>query len=144
MSRFQPRDPEYTKRVADAFRNEFAASRWGGELTSVSPGVVEITLPAGEEHCSSVVGLIHRSFVAAILDGRLRSGQLSASAPLETPSEIVEYKINFLAHASPESVVARAEVLRPGRTITVCTADAFADGRPLAKMLATLVLSRPA
>ena len=143
MSRFQPRDPEYTERVADAFRNEFAASRWGGELTSVSPGVVEITLPAGEEHCSSVVGLIHRSFFAAILDEACVLAALSLSSAGDTVRTI-EYKINFLAHASPESAVARAEVLRPGRTITVCTADAFADGRPVAKMLATLMLSRPA
>ena len=142
MPQFQPRDPGYADRVAECFRNESAASRWGGGLTSVSPGVVEITLPAGEGQCSSN-GLIHRSFVAAILDDACVLAALSLSFAGDTV-RTVEYKLNFLAPVSAKSVVARAEVLRPGRTISVCKADAFADGRPVAKMLATLAVSRPA
>ncbi len=142
MPQFQPRDPGYADRVAETFRNESAASRWGGEFTSVSPGVVEITLPAGEGYCSSA-GLIHRSFVAAILDDACVLAALSLSSAGDTVGTI-EYKLNFLAPASGESLVARAEVVRPGRSVSVCRADAFADGQLVAKMLATLAVSRPA
>ena len=56
---------------------------------------------------------------------------------------MAEYKLNFLAPAHGEQVTARAEVVRPGRSVSVCRADAFADGRLIAKMLATLSVSRP-
>ena len=62
---------------------------------------------------------------------------------------IVEYKVNFLGsdtndESAKDSVVARAEVVRPGRSITVCRADAMAGDRLVAKMLATLAVSRVA
>ena len=56
---------------------------------------------------------------------------------------MAEYKLNFLAPARGEQVSFHAEVVRPGRSITVCRADAFAEGRLVAKMLATLAVSRP-
>ena len=62
----------------------------------------------------------------------------------------VEFKVNLLAPAAGEIFAARAQVKRAGRTLTVCTADAFAiiDGREkvVATMLATImaVPRRPA
>jgi acyl-coenzyme A thioesterase PaaI-like protein len=50
----------------------------------------------------------------------------------------VEFKVNLLAPAKGELITARAEVKRFGRTLTVCTADAFADGTICATMLATM------
>ena len=141
MPQFQPRDPAYADRVAAAFRDESAASRWGGELTSVSPGVVEIALPRREDP-GAAPGEIHRSFVVALLDDACVLAALSLASPgdLVAPAE---YKLNFLAPAASSQVTARAEVLRPGRSITVCRADAFADGQLAARMLATLSVSRP-
>ena len=141
MPQFQPRDPAYADRVAAAFRDESAASRWGGELTSVSPGVVEIALPC-REYLATTPGEIHRSFVAALLDDACVLAALSLTSPgdLVAPAE---YKLNFLAPAKGGQVTARAEVLRPGRSITVCRADAFAEGQLTARMLATLSVSRP-
>ena len=142
MPQFQPRDPAYADRVAAAFRAESAAARWGGELTAVSPGVVEIALP----YCDALAaapGVLHRSFVAALLDDACVLAALSLSSAGDAVAT-AEYKLNFLAPASGGEVIVHAEVLRPGRSITVCRADAFAGvGGPLvARMLATLALSR--
>ena len=137
MPQFQPRDPAYADRVAAAFRDESAASRWGGELTSVSPGVVEIALPCRKD-LAAAPGEIHRSFVAALLDDACVLAALSLTSPGDLVSP-AEYKLNFLAPATGSPVTtARAEVLRPGRSITVCRADALADGQLTARMLATL------
>ena len=140
MPQFQPRDPAYADRVAAAFRDESAASRWGGELASVSPGVVEITLSFFDDSTGGP-GMLHRSIVAALLDDACVLSALSLTSPGDLVTT-AEYKLNFLAPATGSKVAACAEVLRPGRSITVCRADAFADGRLTARMLATLAVSR--
>ena len=139
MPQFQPRDPAYADRVAAAFRAESATARWGGELTAVSPGVVEITLPLCDGLAASP-GV--RGFVAALLDDACALAGLSLSSAGDVVAT-AEYKLNFLAPASADIVAARAEVVRPGRSITVCRAEANADGRLVARMLATLGVSRP-
>jgi acyl-coenzyme A thioesterase PaaI-like protein len=67
---------------------------------------------------------------------------------LTTPADdkevlTVELNANLLAPAAGEAFVARAQVKKAGRTLTVCTADAFAiiDGREkvVATMLATIM-----
>ena len=142
MPEFQPRDPAYADRVADAFRNESAASKWGGELTSISPGVAEVALGDASGLCMAA-GQIHRSYLAALLDDSCLLAALSLTSPGDLV-RTVEYKVNYLWVTTGECVVARAEVVRPGRSITVCRAGAYADGRPVALMLATLAVSRPA
>ena len=141
MPRFQPRDPSWADRVVAAFWDESIASRYGGELTPLSPGEVEIALSF-----RNVFGegpdLLHRSVVAAILDDACALAALSLSAAVDRVST-AEYKLNFFATAEGGEIVARAEVVRPGRTITVCRADAFAGDRRVATMLATLAVSRP-
>lgn len=141
MPQFQPRDPAYADRVAAAFQDESAASHWGGELASVSPGGVEIVLSFLNISTGSP-GMLHRSIVATLLDDACVLAALSLTSPNDLVNT-VEYKLNFLAPANGSQVTARAEVLRPGRSITVCRADALADGQLTARMLATLAVSRP-
>jgi acyl-coenzyme A thioesterase PaaI-like protein len=38
----------------------------------------------------------------------------------------VEYKINLVAPADGEALIARARVLRSGKTLKICAADVFA------------------
>ena len=141
MRQFQPRDPEYAARVSIAFRDESAASHWGGELTSCSPGEAEIALSFFDDSTGGP-GMLHRSIVATLLDDACVLAALSLTSPGDTVVT-AEYKVNFLAQATGRQLTVRSEVLRPGRSITVCRADAFAEGRLTARMLATLAVSRP-
>ena len=141
MRQFQPRDPDYVDRVAAAFRDGSTASQWGGELTSVSPGGAEIAL-AFRDDASGGPGMLHRSIVAGLLDDACLLAALTLASPGDQVHTI-EYKVNFLAPATGEQVVVRAEVLRPGRTITVCRAEANCGDTPVARMLATYSVSRP-
>ena len=141
MTQFQPRDPAYADRVASTFLDETIAFHWAGELVSVSPGVVEIAL-SFRNVTTGGPGLLHRSIVAAVLDDACVLAALSLTSPGDSVAT-VEYKLNFLAPARDSEVTARAEVVRPGRSITVCCANAFADGQLSARMLATLAVSRP-
>jgi acyl-coenzyme A thioesterase PaaI-like protein len=58
----------------------------------------------------------------------------------------VEFKVNLLAPAQGETLIARAHVKRAGRTISVCSADAYAvedgDEKLVATMLATMMCVR--
>jgi acyl-coenzyme A thioesterase PaaI-like protein len=58
----------------------------------------------------------------------------------------IEFKVNLLAPARGERLIARGRVTRAGRTITVCTGDAFMieEGRErhVATMLATMMTLR--
>jgi acyl-coenzyme A thioesterase PaaI-like protein len=64
-------------------------------------------------------------------------------APDDKEVLTVELKVNLLAPAVGEAFVARAQVKKAGRTLTVCAADAFAiDGgkeKAVATMLATIM-----
>ena len=156
MPQFQPRDPAFADRVIAAFRNQSASNRWGGELATVSPGIVEIALaltddlsdaPSSDAPSSgaprySAPRTMHRSFVAALLDDACELAGLTLTSADDSITT-AEYKLNFLAPAPGNVVVARAEVVRPGRTITVCRAVALADEKPVAQMLATLAVTRP-
>ena len=141
MPTFQPRDPAYARRVAAAFREKSIAVRWGSELVSVYPGNVEIALYFRDVNTGGP-GLLHRSIVASLLDDACVLAALSLTSAGDA-AITAEYKLNFVTPATGFEVVVRAEVLRPGRSITVCRADARADGRLTARMLATLTVSRP-
>ena len=141
MPSFQPRDPDYADRVVATFLDETIAAHWGSELASVSPGEVEITLSFFDNETGGP-GLLHRSLVASILDDACMLAALSLTSAGDAVST-AEYKLNFLAPARGSEVVVRAEVVRPGRSITVCRADAVADGKLVARMLATLSITRP-
>ena len=142
MPQFQPRDPNYTAKVSTAFHEESSASHWGGELTSCSPGEAEIALSFFDDSIGGP-GMPHRSIVATLLDDACVLAALSLTSPGDAVA-MAEYKVNFLAQAASRQLTVRSEVLRPGRSITVCRADAFAEGLLVARMLATLSVSGPA
>jgi uncharacterized protein (TIGR00369 family) len=60
--------------------------------------------------------------------------------PADSSLVTVEYKINILAPAT-SSLVARGEVVKAGRTLTVARAEVYAhDGKHVATMQQTLMM----
>jgi uncharacterized protein (TIGR00369 family) len=59
----------------------------------------------------------------------------------------VEYKVNFIAPARGDRLLARGRVVKAGRALTVCAGEVYAltDGEPktVAAMLATMISVRP-
>ena len=58
----------------------------------------------------------------------------------------VEFKVNLIAPARGERLIAVGEIVRGGRTLSVCRGDAFTEGIErlhVATMLATMI-GRPA
>jgi uncharacterized protein (TIGR00369 family) len=108
----------------------------GAELASVTPGAVEIRL-AFNDKLTQQNAFIHAGVITSILDSACGYAALSV-APEDAEVLSVEFKINLLAPAVGESFIARAQVKRAGKTLTVCTADAFALNQGNEKLVATM------
>ena len=93
-------------------------------MTRVEPGVVEISLRYRAD-LTQQDGFVHAGIVATIADSACGYAAYSLMPP-ESEVLAVEFKVNLLRPAKGELFVARAEVIKPGRTLTVVRADVFA------------------
>jgi len=122
-------DPEFADRVRASFAKQHAMDLIHATLPVVEPGLTEIHLP----HWTGVEqqhGFVHGGVVGMIADsaaGYAAMTLVSASASVLT----VEYKMNLVAPADGEKLIARGKVVRPGRTLVVTQAEVFAvkDGK---------------
>lgn len=121
---FQPKDAAYAERVRASFALQQAMTLIGAELAIVEPGYTEIHLPLKAE-ITQQHGYIHGGIVGMIADsaaGYAANTLTSADTSVLT----VEYKINLIAPADGEHLVARGEVVKPGRTLLITRADVYA------------------
>lgn len=141
MSTFSAQDPDFEARVRSSFARQGAMTLLGASVEQVRPGQVDLALPfrpdLGQQH-----GLFHGGFISALCDSACGYAALTLM-PAGSEVLTVEFKINFLAPARGERLVARGRVVRPGRTVTVCLGEvAVFEGereRTVATMLATMM-----
>jgi uncharacterized protein (TIGR00369 family) len=131
----------HEERVRQSFSRQVFMSTLGAELIAVVQGGVEIRLPFSP-NLTQQNGYLHAGAITAVLDSACGYAALSV-APDDKDVLSVEFKVNLMSPAAGELFAARAQVKKAGRTLTVCTADAFAisDGREkvVATMLATIM-----
>jgi len=141
MSADEPLDPDFDARVRSSFARQTVMATIGARLEALAPGAAAIALPFRADLCQQH-GFVHAGIIATIADSACGYAAFSLMAP-EAAVLSVEYKLNLLAPARGERFVARARVIRPGKTLTVCAADVFAieAGREtqIATMLATIM-----
>ena len=137
MTNFVAADSEYANRVRDSFSRQLLMKTLGAVLTRVEPGIIEIELPHRPE-VTQQHGLIHAGALASILDSACGYAAYTLM-PADAAVLSVEFKVNLLAPARGDKIVATAEVKRSGRTITVCGADAFAEENGERKLVATML-----
>ena len=142
MPKFEPKDPEFEAKVRESFGKQTAMQSLGAVISRVKPGEVEIEMPYRADFTQQH-GFVHGGIVTAIVDSACGYAALSLSAP-ETAVLTVEYKVNFLAPAKGDRLLARGEVVRPGSTVTVCKGDVVAydggDEKLVASMLTPMML----
>ena len=136
MATFQPTDPDFRVRIHSSFERQGAMKLFGAALARVDPGAVEIHLSFRSD-LTQQHGYFHGGIVTAIADTACGYAALTLTPPgFEVLS--VEFKINLLRPASGDRLVARAHVLRPGRTLTVTRADVYAESNGESKMIAAM------
>jgi len=135
-TRFEPQDPDYAARVRASFGRQAAMSLIGAELATIEPGVCEIVL-AWRADLTQQKGYVHGGIVGMIADsacGYAAYTLMPPSASILT----VEYKINLIAPARRGTLVARGEVVKPGRTLTITRGEVAVREQGRSRLVATL------
>jgi len=121
MSAFQPVDLDYAARIRDSFARQGMMGHLGARLARIEPGVVEIELPFRTE-VTQQHGLFHGGVTGAIADTAAGYAAFTL-IPADASMLTVEYKINLMAPADGEMLIATGRVVKPGRTLTICEAE---------------------
>jgi uncharacterized protein (TIGR00369 family) len=130
-------NPDFEERVRASFSRQQVMTTLQAELTSVTPGIVEIEMPYSialtQQH-----GFLHAGIISAALDSAC--GYAAFSLLPENASVLtIEFKVNLLAPGKGERFLFRGSVTKPGRTIVVADGQAYAyaaDGE--ARLIATM------
>lgn len=131
---FQPQDDNYHRRVSDSFARQRVMQTLGISIAKLAPGMIELQLPYQPE-LTQQHGFMHAGIITTALDNACGYAAFSLM-PADAAVLTVEFKSNFLAPAQGERFRVCGRVLKPGRTLTVCQADAFAE--PAGKLIATM------
>ncbi|WP_203591266.1 PaaI family thioesterase [Streptomyces sp. SID13031] len=107
----------------------------GARLSHIGPGRVHIILPSRPE-VTQQHGYFHAGATSSIADS---AGGYAAFTlfPENTSVLTVEYKINLLSPAEGEYLEAVGEVLKAGRTLSVCRLEVYAATGPKRSLIAT-------
>ncbi|MGK9169448.1 PaaI family thioesterase [Inquilinus limosus] len=108
----------------------------GASILHIAPGVVDIALSASPS-VSQQHGFIHAGAVSAIADTAAGYAALTLMPP-GAGVLTTEFKINLLAPAAGERIVARGRVVKAGRTLTVAQTEVFAETAGTQKLVALL------
>jgi uncharacterized protein (TIGR00369 family) len=109
----------------------------GAELTSVTPGIVEIEMPFSND-LTQQHGFLHAGVISTALDSACGYAAFSLM-PAEAAVLTIEFKVNLLAPGRGERFLFRGEVTKPGRTILVADGQAYAFNREgEARLIATM------
>jgi uncharacterized protein (TIGR00369 family) len=131
-----PRDSNYEARVSASFAKQRLMRTMGAVLERVAPGEVDIRLPFRAD-LTQQHGFLHAGTLAAIADSACGYAALSLM-PVDAGVLSIEFKINMLAPAKGDAIVARGKVIRAGRTIMVCRADVYSLLGAEEKLVATM------
>jgi len=136
MVSFKPKDPQFRSRVERSFNQQRVMKTLGVKIVSLQPGEIELMMPYVAAYTQHT-GFMHAGIIATVLDNACGYAAFSL-VPDDTTILTVEFKTNLLAPAKGERFIFRGKVVKPGRTITVCEAQAFAVDGSNEKLVATM------
>jgi uncharacterized protein (TIGR00369 family) len=122
-------DPHFAERIRASFDRQQAMTLIRAEIPVIEHGRTEIHLPhwhgVEQQH-----GYVHGGVVGMIADSAAGYAAMT-TVPASASVLTVEYKMNLMAPADGEKLVARGQVVRAGRTLVVTQAEVFAvrDGK---------------
>lgn len=129
-------DDSYQERIRSSFAKQGLMRTLGATLEHISPGTVEIamrpTSAISQQH-----GFTHAGAVSSIADSAAGYAALSLM-PLGAGVLTTEFKINFVAPAAGDRIVARGRVVKAGRTLTLAQSEVFAESGGEKKLIALL------
>ncbi|MEQ8708601.1 MAG: PaaI family thioesterase [Rhodospirillales bacterium] len=123
MAEFTPKISGYAERVRESFARQGVMGLMGASVPVVEPGFVEIRLPWRQD-LTQQHGFFHAGVTSTIADSA--GGYAGYTLFPENSSVVtVEFKINLVAPAEGDALIARGRVVRPGRNLTICAGEVF-------------------
>ena len=125
------------RRLRDSFARQTMMQTLGATMVTAGLGRVVIAAPVAS-HVLQQQGAAHAALAFGLGDSAAGYAALSV---LPQGSEVVtvEMKINLLAPAVGDRLVAEGRVVRPGRRIVVVGAEVWAESGDVRKHVATLL-----
>ena len=136
MPAFEPKNPGYRTAAIAMFDGQPAMRTLGIVIVRLGPGEVELAMLHSPEFTQQN-GFIHAGIITAGLDNACGVAAFTLM-PCEADILTVEFKTTLLAPARGQRFVFKAEVVKPGRTLTFCEAKAFAEHEGKANLIATM------
>jgi len=122
---YPPAFAGYATRVRDSFARQGAMRLIGATLVAVEPGFCAIAVTPRPE-IAQQHGFVHAGVVGAIVD--TAGGYAGYSLfPEDSTVLTVEFKLNLLAPATGDRIVAEGRVVKPGRTLAITQGEVYAE-----------------
>jgi len=117
-------DSAVVSRIMDSLDVQEAIRLIGAEITEIASGFCEMRMPMTEK-ITQQNGYVHAGILATLADS---AGGYAAYTMVPEDSNIlaIEFKMNFIAPAKGDEIIARGNVIKSGRTITVCHVNIYA------------------
>src|SRR2546421_693023 len=120
-----PPDPDFEHRVRASFDRQGAMRLLGASIGRLEPGFCSVVLPYRDD-LTQQHGYIHAGIVSAIVDSA--GGYAGFTLfPADASVLTVEYKLNLIAPARGEPLVAQTQVVKPGRTLGITRGEVYAQ-----------------
>ena len=136
MPHFEPRNPDFRSFATATFDHQRAMHTLGISIARMEPGEVDLAMPYSAE-LTQQNGFVHAGVITAALDSACGIAAFTLM-PAGTDILTVEFKTNLLAPAKGERFAFRAAVVKPGRTLTICEARAYAVHDGVETLIATM------
>ena len=128
-------------RVRKSFETQGFMKKLGVRLASVGAGTCELTVDF-DETMTQQHGFFHAGVTATLGDNAAGYAAYTLM-PEDSTVMTTEFKINLIAPAKGERLVARARVIKRGRTLSIVQSDIYgvsgAEETHVATMLATAI-----
>ena len=136
MNAAVPKDPAFHARVQTSFDKQGLMRTLGASILHIAPGAVDIALSPNPA-ISQQHGFVHAGAVSSIADSAAGYAALSLMPP-GVGVLTTEFKINLVAPAAGERIIARGRVIKAGRTLTLAQAEVFAEMQGKERLVALL------
>ncbi|MBD79933.1 MAG: phenylacetic acid degradation protein PaaI [Crocinitomicaceae bacterium] len=121
---FKPKFPDFKTKVKESFDRQKFMELIRARLIDVKPGFCEIHVPY-DKSLTQQHGFFHAGIISTVADNA--SGYASFSLMDENSSVLtVEFKLNLMSPGDGELLIGRSNVLKHGKTLTVCKAEVYA------------------
>ena len=132
----EPRNPEWEATVRASFARQKVMNLIGAEIGALAPGHCEIRLPFRDD-LTQQNGFFHAGITGTIVDS---AGGYAGLTLMPAGAEVltVEFKLNLLAPADGDLLVAEGQVLKSGRNLVITRGEVYAIRNGKATHCATM------